>query len=280
MQSLGVQLKAEETGKLFPVTDSARTVLDALLARLRIDNVDIRPAARVTDVRPIDADEKRRRFRIEYTGGALDAAAVILTTGGRSLPRTGSDGSGWSIARRLGHSVSQTWPALVPLVLDPQMFHADVSGLSHPAELTTFVDAKKVDRRTGSLLWTHFGISGPVVMDASRFWTIGKGNGRRVELRCAFLPGESFESVEKWLIDAGTSRARASIVKVVAEKLPERLSAAIVRRAGIDPTQPAGQLSRELRRAIVHALTAMPLPVQRDRGWNYAEVTAGGVPLD
>src|SRR6185312_14972122 len=112
----------------------------------------------------------------------------------RSLPRTGSDGSGWAIMRRLGHTVTETAPALVPLLLDERFFHARLAGVSLPAELTTLVAGKPIDRRSGSLLWTHTGISGPVAMDASRHWLVARVvAGAAVELRCSVLPGRPFE---------------------------------------------------------------------------------------
>lgn len=289
MESLGVALKTEETGKLFPVSDTARTVVSALLARLGALDVDVRPGHRVTDVRQSDSigiGTERTAFRILMQGDRmLHARRVILCTGGRSLPRTGSDGAGWAIARRLGHAVTDTFAALVPLVLDPAMFHAKVSGLSHAAELSTFIDGKRVDQRTGSLLWTHFGISGPVVMDASRFWTMGQagrpaGDRLAVQLRCSFIPGVSFEQADAWLVDLARARPRLSIARALSERLAERLAVALLESLGIDPGIALGQMSRDARRSIIHGLTALPLHVVRDRGWNYAEVTAGGIPLD
>src|SRR5207237_3200422 len=100
---------------------------------------------------------------IVHESGSLSSSRVIVSTGGRSLPRSGSDGSGWEIVRGLGHTVTPTYAALVPLVLAPQMFHAQLAGIAQEVELSTFADGKRIDRRAGSLLWTHFGVSGPVV---------------------------------------------------------------------------------------------------------------------
>lgn len=171
--SLGVDLKREETGKLFPVTDKARTVLDALTAHSRALGVVLRPGHRVAEIeRRNESDQsgaqESARFVIRHQHGETPARRVILATGGRSLPRTGSDGGGYGLARRLGHHITPTVPALVALVLEERCFHADLSGLSQDVEIQTLVEGRSVDRRTGSLLWTHFGISGPVVMDASR----------------------------------------------------------------------------------------------------------------
>src|SRR5205807_4419103 len=125
--SLGVELKQEETGKLFPVTDKARTVLDALLRRCGDLDVALLPQHRVMDIQwphgeSVSADP---RFVIAHSHGTLLARRVILATGGRSLPKSGSDGCGWDLVRRLGHTVTDTYPALVPLILEPSMFHAE-----------------------------------------------------------------------------------------------------------------------------------------------------------
>jgi predicted Rossmann fold flavoprotein len=205
---------------------------------------------------------------------------VIICAGGRSLPLSGSDGSGWTLLQQLGHQVTPTYAALVPLILAPSMFHASLSGIAMDVELSVWIAGKRVDHRTGSLLWTHFGISGPVVMDASRFWAAANESGLEPVMKCNLLPGESFEQVERWLIHSINDRPKASILTHFAGRLPERVAAALLQHAGIDPTTMAGQLPREARRTLVHALTGLTLPVVRHRGWNYAEVTAGGVPLD
>lgn len=281
--SLGVELKREETGKFFPVSNKARTILDALIERCRTLGIQILTDHRVDAILPpnqrnVDS-ERADGFLLHHEHGEIQARRVIMATGGRSLPRTGSDGLGWKIVERLGHTVTSTYPALVPLVLSSSMFHGDLSGLSHEVELTTMVNGKVRDRRTGSLLWTHFGISGPVVMDCSRFWTIA-ATGSTVEVRCNVWPGMGFQKVNEWIVRQSTARPKLSLAKVLAQQIPERLACSLCRGCGIDPVTPAGQLRHELRRKLVHVITALPLPIERDRGWNYAEVTAGGVPLN
>ena len=275
--SLGVELKREPTGKLFPVANSARAVLKALLDRCDTLNVALLTSRRVTRiVPPTDAD---RSFQVVHADGVLHCARVIVSTGGRSLPRSGSDGSGWEILRELGHAVTPTYAALVPLVLPPQMFHAELAGVSQEVELSILVNGKRIDHRTGSLLWTHFGISGPVVMDASRHWTVARETGAAPTLQCNLLPGESFEQAEQWLIQSTAKRPKASMLTHLSQRFTERTAAVLLRHAGIDATTVASQLTREARRTLVHTLTALVLPVGQHRGWNYAEVTAGGVPL-
>ena len=188
---MGVELKREATGKLFPTTDKARTVLDALLERCHGLSVEIQTGRRVSGIERAD-----RGFVVRHSEGAIAAKAVILATGGRSLPKSGSDGSGYTLARSLGHSLTSTVAALVPLVLQETMFHRMLSGLSQDVALTTVVGGKPVDLRRGSLLWTHFGVSGPVVMDASRFWTLAREQGEQADVSVSLVP--------HWTPEAGT----------------------------------------------------------------------------
>jgi predicted Rossmann fold flavoprotein len=278
--SLGVELKREETGKLFPVTDQARTVLQALTDRCKALGVDVLAHHRVSDILPQAGGPDGPSFLVRHEQGGLPARRVILATGGRSLPKTGSDGGGWNIVRRLGHEVTPTYPALAPLVLKPDMFHAELSGVSQEVELTTRVGGRVVDCRRGSLLWTHFGISGPVVMDASRFWTKARGEGAEVGMRCNLLPDMNRDEAERWLKIRMAEQPKRAVAKIISGHVPDRLATALCRFLGIDPSLPSGQVTREGRLALLQGLTGLLLPIERDRGWNYAEVTAGGVPLD
>lgn len=274
--SMGVTLKREDTGKLFPVTDTARTVLTALVTRVRNLGITIRTGHRVTRLeQSVDGG-----FVLQHNHGVLQAKHVILATGGRSIPKSGSDGFGYNLARRFSHSVTNTVPALVPLVLDQQMFHPSLSGLSQEIELTTTVNGMTVDTRTGSLLWTHFGISGPVVMDASRFWTLAHERGEEVLVHANFLPDQTQEQARAWFVDEATHHPRRSVAHTLALHIPERLAEALCLHVGASPKQAVAQVRREDRERLIAALTKLALPIERDRGWNYAEVTAGGVPLE
>ena len=243
-ESMGVKLKREETGKLFPVTDRARTVVDALLR----ESPEILAGQRVESI--------ERGFIIN---GTITAKRVILATGGRSVPKTGSDGHGYSIAQSLGHTVTPVFPALVPLIIEEGHWITTLSGTSCEVELSV-VAGKVIARERGSMLFTHFGISGPVALDVSRHWIASPGS----QLVVNFLPGETFESVDRAILEEGRRFVRA--------RLPERL-------ANVLWSSEQRNLTKEKRRRIVRALVEHPIPVVRDRGFDYAEVTAGGVPL-
>ena len=276
--SMGVRLKREETGKMFPATDKARTVLDALISCCHASGVKIYPGHRVTSV---DCrGDANSGFTVQHSHGTIRATNVVLATGGRSLPKSGSDGSGYSLARRLGHSVTPTVPALVPLMLEDTMFHRTLSGLSQEVELTTVVAGKPVDSRKGSLLWTHFGMSGPVVMDASRFWTLAREHGDKTEVYANFLPEQTREQARQWFTKETRHHPRRSLANRFALVVPERFGEALCLHVHCDPQRAIAQVTRVERDRLLVALTKLPLPVTTDRGWNYAEVTAGGVPLE
>jgi predicted Rossmann fold flavoprotein len=263
-RDLGVELKREETGKLFPTSDRARTVLDALL---RGCGAEVRTGARVVGCRP--------GFVVELADGtSLTARKVILATGGRSVPKTGSDGFGYTLVRGLGHTVTEVFPALVPLVVTPGFWTTELSGTSVVAELLVRgATGRVLARESGSLLFTHFGFSGPVVLDISRALLAARRDDPAAALVANFLPGETFESLERYFLDESRKNPRATVGSVLRGRIPERLLDRLA------PSLPIAKLSKDERRRIVRYLVELPLPVDRDRGFDYAEVTAGGVPL-
>jgi predicted Rossmann fold flavoprotein len=270
---IGVELHEEENGKLYPNTNQARTVLDALLKETRRLGVRVLTEHRVTGVERCDPG-----FRILTGARTLRARQVVLATGGQSLPKTGSDGSGYHLAQSLGHTLVPTTPGLVPLVLAGH-FHSPLSGISQDVELTVLAAGSKAIHIRGALLWTHFGVSGPAVLDASRHWHRARLEGRDVSVAVNFLPGENFAGAERRLIALASSQPKALLRNALSRLLPARVAAAVLRKLEIEGTLPMAHLPRDLRRKLVHALLAWPLPVLDSRGYAHAEVTVGGVPL-
>ena len=279
----GVELKREETGKLFPTTDTARSVLDALLRAAEEAGVGLMHPWRVESIeRNAGAFEIRRSG--ENLGPAADAPnmirahRVILAAGGKSLPKTGSDGHGYDIARSLGHSITPAvFPGLVPLVVDPsRTFITQLPGLTQDCTIELRSGTgKKLVSFTNSLLCTHFGLSGPAALDISRYYTDAKRNDAGAQLVLNWAPGRSFEDVDAYL--AGDPRI--SVGRRLAQLLPERLARALCAHTGIEAATLGSRLKREERRALAHAVTNLVVPVTGDRGYLFAEVTAGGVPL-
>jgi predicted Rossmann fold flavoprotein len=286
LASMNVTLKREPTGKLFPTTDKARTVLDALLHRLAERGATLLTEHRVENVRHDGG------FLLDTSGGLHRCGRLILCTGGRSLPKTGSDGGGYQLARQLGHTmdVDATHAALVSMTLQQHFPHGELRGISHDVEITTTADGKPVDKRAGSLLWTHFGLSGPVVMDASRHWLHHKANGRAVEWFASLIPGERHETVDAMFVKLAEKTPRLPVRGVLRQwgeggvstrpPLPEKVAEVVLKLAEVDGNTPLAQLKKADRKRLVKHLVSLRLPIEQDRGWNHAEVTAGGVPLD
>ncbi len=274
--AMGVSLHEEEHGKLFPDSNRARDVLDALMRELAGSGARLRAPARVTDVTP-DANG----FRLTTSAGMVSATTVVLATGGLSLPKTGSDGGGLEIAHGFGHTIVPTTPALVPLVLGAgSALHRDLSGVAHDVEIAIWVDGAIAQRLSGALLWTHFGISGPVVLNASRLWLRAMLEERGARVTISFCPGEPFELVDKRWIDIGSARPRLTLSSALAEWLPASVAEQVLRSLAIEPSLPLAHLERDVRRRLVRALVEWPADVTGSRGYNYAEATAGGVTLD
>ena len=274
-REIGVSLHEEAHGKLFPDTNRARDVLAALLHETDACGAQLAAGHRALDVEPVAGG-----FRIETDHGPLQAAAVVLATGGQALPKSGSDGAGFAMARRLGHTIVPTTPALAPLLLDTtDSVHAAVSGVSQDVELAIWVDGAVAIRLMGSMLWTHFGISGPVALNASRHWLRAQLEGRKVSMTANLRPGESFDTMDAEWQRRALANPKAAIQTTLASMLPGSVATAILGQLTLDGGVPLAHFSRDDRRRLTRALVEWPLAVTGSRGYTYAEATAGGVSL-
>jgi predicted Rossmann fold flavoprotein len=202
---------------------------------------------------------------------------VVLATGGQSLPRTGSDGHGYALARALGHSITpRVFPALVPLTLPADHPLCALAGLSAPVRVEVRAGSGRfVAGLEGSLLCTHFGLSGPAALDISRHWIDARFDDPEASLVVSWLSDRTPEDVDIALRGLGPG----TVAGLLEEWLPDRLAHTLCRLAGVEPGRRGHRLTREERARLVQAVLRMPLPVTGDRGFGYAEVTAGGVPL-
>jgi predicted flavoprotein YhiN len=304
---LGVALKLEETGKYFPVSDDAQTVLDALLAACERAGVTLRKGARVVRLERAGAggeatasDAPRWRAGIEPVRGSgdlgegtartgetdfalpagepaewIEADGVVLASGGLSFPRTGSDGTGYALALRLGHTIVPTTPALTPLVaVDPMCQSAQ--GVTLEAELALWVDGRVAERVTGSLLFAHFGVTGPAALDLSRWWHAAEGKPRRVTM--SFTPGMTLETLEHEWLEYVLANPRRGVRTWLGERLPERIADTLTAESGLGGGA-ISQVKRERRLTLLRGLLERDLGVTGTLGYEKAEVTAGGVPL-
>jgi predicted Rossmann fold flavoprotein len=265
-----IPLKEEsESAKLFPVSDRARDVRDGLLTLARSKGVRIQFMTTVTGVTPGES-----RWQIACDGmPAIDADAVVLATGGLSVPNTGSDGTGLRIADALGHAITPPYAALTPLIAQPTPF-AVLSGISLPVTITARSSANgRTASATGGFLFTHTGYSGPAVLDVSHV-AVRSAGGPPARITVQWTTRD-----EAAWVEALRPRGARTVVNVLRADLPNRVADAFVQTAGIRPDLALAHLTRQQRVILIETLTRGPLPWTGDEGYKKAEVTGGGVEL-
>ncbi len=268
--ALGIPLTEEpESAKLFPTSNRARDVRDALLALARRRGVELMMDTLVTGLAPAGEG-----WRIEREGAPpLEAQAVIVATGGLSVPKSGSDGLGLSILEGLGHTIHPTYPALTPLTAAHSAF-TDLAGLSLPVTITARSSTESASA-TGGFLFTHRGYSGPSVLDVSHVAVRSSGGDAapaQVTVRWARSDEKAWENALK-------PHGSRTVGGVLRAELPDRLAAALCRAAGVDPARCLPQLRREERIRLIETLVRGELPWSGHEGYAKAEVTGGGVSL-
>jgi hypothetical protein len=276
---MGLALELEEeTGKLFPASHRARDVRDGLVRLAREAGVDVRFGVAVAALDAASAPAPGAspgdvRWIVRCDGGAaaVPAHAVVLATGGLSVPATGSDGAGLRIARALGHTMHDTYPALTPLTADPPV-HAPLAGISLTVELSAPL-GRGAFRTAGGFLFTHRGYSGPAVLDISHL------AARPTHPPQTFLvrwTEHEAAALERELTEPGGGTVGA----VVRRLLPQRLADALMMEAEVPAGTPRSQLRKDARSRLVATLSSYELPWTGDEGYRKAEVTGGGVALD
>jgi predicted Rossmann fold flavoprotein len=266
---LGLPLALDEaTGKLFPVSNRARDVRDALVARARALGVTLRFGLAVSAVRRDAAG-----WIVGGDTGDLPCDRVVVATGGLSVPATGSTGFGLDLARAFGHVVQPTYAALTPLTTVPAV-HAALAGVSLDVRLEARTGRERA-RGEGGFLFTHRGYSGPAVLDVSHVAVRSQWPGTgRAEVRVSWtaMDGAAWREL--------LASARGRVTSAVARHLPQRLADVLVREAEVPEDRTCVQLRRDERARLLRVLTEYPLPWTGDESYRTAEVTGGGVALD
>ena len=262
-------VEERESAKLFPQSQRARDVRDKLLACARRKGVQILTDTLVTGVVPRGAGWIVER----HAGDPLEADAVILATGGLSVPQTGSDGRGLEMARHLGHAIHPTYAALTPLLSKGLLFK-ELSGVSLRVTITARSNGCSAEA-TGGFLFTHEGFSGPAVLDVSHVAVRSLSDAREpaaIDVRWSALGDRDWE-------EALRPKASRTVLAAVGAALPHRLAEALVLAAGIEADRQRSQLTRAERLGLIELLVRTPLEWSGHEGYKKAEVTGGGVGL-
>ena len=272
-EDLGVVTKVERGGRIFPASDDASEVIDALLRRLIILGVDVRTNSTVTKI----LAESHKVTGVLVNGKVLACDAVILATGGASYPATGSTGDGFRMARQLGHNVTPILPALVPLETEED-FVRDVQGLSlKNVRVKLLADGKSVAEQFGEMLFTHFGVSGPIILTLSRRAAQLLADGRFVELELNLKPALKPEQLDARILRDFDKFKRKSLKNALVELLPAKLIPIVLDLAYLAEGKRVDEVTQAERRRLAEILQSLPLTITRTRPIDEAIVTAGGV---
>jgi hypothetical protein len=258
-----------ESAKLFPVSNRARDVRDGLLALAARRGARFMPQTTAVGIAPTS-----NGWSVESDGAPpLSVDAVVVASGGLSVPATGSDGRGLAMLAKLGHTIHPTYPALTPVVAEPAPFGA-LAGISLPVTVTARDDGRSATA-TGGFLFTHRGYSGPAVLDVSHVLVrsrIKGESGARLVIRWTRLDEAGWEAALK-------PEGPGTVAGLLRRELPERLAEAITGMAGVPPSRTLAQLRRDERLRLIEMLVRGDLRWTADEGYKKAEVTGGGVSL-
>ena len=277
LHDAGLETKVERGGRVFPASDSALDVRNTFMKLMKHYGVDVH------------LEEPVKKLLVDdgvVTGVVTDretyhADAVVIATGGKSYPATGSTGDGYILAAQVGHKITDIRPSLVPIVTE-ESWVKDLMGLSlRNVELSVVAKNKVQAKMFGEMMFTHFGITGPIVLSLSH--TVGKlmrkKNIGTIGLDINLKPALSPETLDKRLQKDFDLYSKKQLINGMKDLLPSRLIPLIIELAGIDPQKPINQISKEERQQIGYMLQHLPLTVKGLRPVEEAIVTAGGISL-
>ena len=270
-RDVGIPLvEEEESRKLFPASHKARDVRDGLLSLARRVGVDVWFDTQVADIAAVDD-----RWLIACADGQrVEADALIVATGGLSVPMTGSDGTGLRILERLGHTMHSTYAALTPVLASPAPY-ADLSGISLTVDITATGSSRSATAH-GGFLFTHHGYSGPSVLDVSHVVVRSRAeqDAKPAQLSVKWAPLTDDEWSQRL-----APRGGRTVTGAIRAELPDRLADMLIARARVPADRTLSELTRAERRQMIDTLMRSPLPWTADEGYKKAEVTGGGVSL-
>ncbi len=272
-ENLGLKTKVERGNRVFPESDNAADVIEVLTRRLAILNVDVQFNSRVDGI----FENGGKIIGVEVHKKFISADVVILATGGASYPATGSTGDGYKLAKSLGHTVTPILPALVPLEVEED-FVRELQGLSlKNVRVTLNADGKFVEEIFGEMLFTHFGVSGPIILTLSR--AVAKLLAQKVfvELAINLKPALTIEQLDARILRDFQKFQRKAIKNALIELLPSKLIPPILDLSYIDEDKKVCDVTKDERRRLLENLRGLTLTVTKTRPISEAIVTAGGI---
>lgn len=273
---LGLPIKIERGNRVFPESDHSSDVIAALNKELRRQKVDVRLNTAVKDIIIKDNIACGVVTVFGNVEEKIDADYVIVATGGNSYQSTGSTGDGYKFARKSGHDVTSILPALVPFTVKEE-WEADLQGLSlKNISINVYDGQKELYNDFGEMLFTHFGVSGPVILSASSF-VAGKLKDKNLKLVIDLKPALSFEQLDERILRDFDEEKNKSFKNSLDKLLPKKLIPIVVMLSGIDGNKKVNEITRAERQGLVKLLKEFELTLTGLRSFNEAIITQGGV---
>jgi predicted Rossmann fold flavoprotein len=286
-EALGIRLKEEDNGRMFPVSDKAKTVVDALIGKARSEGVRMlvnRPVAEV-----LYGDDGVRGVRLE-DGSTVASRAVIIATGGKSVPHTGSTGDGYPWAENAGHTITELYPTEVPLTSDePWILSRELQGVSLRGVGLTVWNAKgkKLIRHDGDMIFTHFGLSGPIALRCSQFVLKALkqaeaqdgGHAAHALVTIDMMPDKNEAEVYEMTLRLAKDEPKRAVKNVLRPLFQERVLLFLLRESGLSPEVTYDNINRQAWAALAQRIKGLPVRVNGTLSIEEAFVTGGGVAL-
>ncbi len=277
---MGVATKIERGNRVFPQSDKASDVTGGLTRRLHELGVDIHLGCDVKEIvcKPCECDGKEWVSGIKLKDGSvIEADSVIVATGGFSYRTTGSDGAGYDFARKTGHHVTDILPALVPLNTKEE-YARQLQGLSlRNIKASFYCNNKEIYSDFGEMLFTHFGVSGPVILSGSSYITKHLNKGEDILLKIDLKPALSEDELDARILRDFSEVLNRDFANSLGKLLPAKLIPVVIELCGIEPHKKVNEVTKEERHQLIRVLKGLPLNIASTRSFNEAIITQGGV---
>ena len=283
IENQGIKTKVERGNRIFPVTDNAQDVVNCFAKKLKELNVSICLNTVVKDI----LTDNNKAIGVRTNNETINADKIILATGGRSYPLTGSSGDGYKFAKKLGHTITELKPSLVPLVTYEEELHTSLQGLSLKNVEIKLIDIsknKEIYNDFGEMLFTHFGVSGPIILSASSHLVRYKNiyellKNKRIKLIIDFKPALSREKLDQRILRDFEEEKNKSFKNSLDKLLPQKLIPEIINKSNIDPNKQVNSITKEERENLLKIIKQFEVTIKNFRPIEDAIITAGGISI-
>lgn len=281
LKKQGLSVKEERGNRIFPVTDRAQDVLECFERKLKQLNVKILYENQVTDI----LVQENRVYAVKTKNQTIKADKIILATGGKSYPLTGSTGDGYELAKKLGHTITEIKPSLVPLETYEQNLHKSLQGLSLRNVKIKIIDIsknKEIYEDFGEMLFTHFGISGPIILSGSAHLVRYKNidnlfKNKQIKLKIDLKPALTDEKLNDRILRDFEESKNKSFKNSLDKLLPQKLIPVIIERSKINPEKQVNSITKQERMELIKTLKEFEVTIKNFRKIEDAIITSGGI---